>query len=44
MAAPDEMFTMLPEPRGIMSSSANWLSMNGAWKLTAQERIQRLSG
>ncbi len=44
MAATDEMFTMLPLRRGIISSSTSLLRMNGAWKLTAQERIQRFSG
>jgi len=44
MAAPDEMLTMLPLPRGIMSSSASLLKMNGAWKLTAHERIHLFTG
>jgi hypothetical protein len=45
IAAPDEILTIDPDPRGIMSPlSTSWQRMNGAWKFTAQDRIQRLSG
>jgi len=35
---------LAPERLGIISASASWLRMNGAWKFTAHERIQRFSG
>ncbi len=44
MAALEEMLTMLPPRLGIISSRASLLRMNGAWKFTAQERIQRFRG
>ena len=44
MAEPEEMFTMAPPLRPIMSASTSWLSTNGAWKFTAHERIHLLTG
>jgi hypothetical protein len=44
MAEPEEMLTMTPLRRGIMSARTSWLRMKGAWKLTAHERIHLLTG
>ena len=44
MAAPEEMFTIAPVRRGIMSARTSWLRTNGAWKFTAHERIHLLTG
>jgi hypothetical protein len=44
MAAPEEIFTIAPFRRGIISARTSWLSTNGAWKFTAHERIHLLTG